>query len=126
VTLLHELRIFSPSKMGNKVVAHGREWKTVFGQLLAQFIEHNVFPTISGSIAAIAAYRCIQCADEALLRICVATMQKRTCLCLEDVPAGTLFQHMTPHFSKRRTGAKRFRCLEVATKRLYLFSLFMK
>src|SRR5690349_6371391 len=45
ITLLHELaHLLTFEKFGNRVSAHGREWKTVFGQLLAQFIEHNIFP----------------------------------------------------------------------------------
>src|SRR6478672_8773980 len=45
ITLLHELaHLLTFEKHGNNVAAHGREWKFIFGQLLAQFIEHNVFP----------------------------------------------------------------------------------
>src|SRR6476660_7535466 len=45
VTLLHELaHLLTYEKHGNKVASHGREWKAIFGQLLARFIEHKVFP----------------------------------------------------------------------------------
>src|SRR5438093_866711 len=37
ITLLHELaHLLTFEKWGHKVAAHGREWKYVFGQLLAQ------------------------------------------------------------------------------------------
>src|SRR6476620_1179794 len=45
ITLLHELaHLLTFEKFGNRVAAHGREWKVIFGQLLARFIEHKVFP----------------------------------------------------------------------------------
>src|ERR1700750_981029 len=35
ITLLHELaHLLTFEKWGNKVASHGKEWKTVFGQLL--------------------------------------------------------------------------------------------
>src|SRR5512133_2768700 len=44
ITLLHELaHLLTFEKYGNKVASHGREWKAIFGQLLARFIEHKVF-----------------------------------------------------------------------------------
>ena len=43
ITLLHELaHLLTFEKFGNRIAPHGREWKHIFGQLLAQFIEHNV------------------------------------------------------------------------------------
>jgi hypothetical protein len=64
------------------------------------------------------------CADEALLRILRRyDAKKEHALFVEDVPAGTLFQtHDGRIFQKGERVRKRFRCLEVATKRLYLFS----
>lgn len=48
ITLLHELaHLLTFEKYGNRVSAHGREWKGVFGQLLSQFLAQNVFQTIS-------------------------------------------------------------------------------
>src|SRR3954470_5626121 len=45
ITLLHELaHLLAFEKFGNRITPHGREWKQVFGELLASFIQHNVFP----------------------------------------------------------------------------------
>src|SRR5829696_8729604 len=45
ITLLHELaHLLAFENFGNRITPHGREWKNVFGKLLAQFIEHNIFP----------------------------------------------------------------------------------
>ena len=45
ITLLHELaHLLTFEKFGNRVDAHGKEWKTVFGLTLIEFIEKKIFP----------------------------------------------------------------------------------
>lgn len=127
VTLLHELaHLLTFEKWGHSVAAHGREWKMVFGQLLAQFIEHNVFPDDIRNVLLQSLHNpaASSCADEALLRSLRRYDAKAGhALFVEDVPSGALFQtHDGRVFQKGEKVRKRFRCLEVATKRLYLFS----
>ena len=44
ITLLHELaHLLTFEQYKNKVPPHGREWKTLYGRLLARFIENKVF-----------------------------------------------------------------------------------
>ncbi len=46
VTLLHELaHLLTFEQHGNKVQSHGKEWKQLFGELLAQFINSKLFPS---------------------------------------------------------------------------------
>jgi hypothetical protein len=46
ITLLHEIaHLLTFEKHGNSVMAHGNEWKTIYGYLLKQFVENKVFPT---------------------------------------------------------------------------------
>ncbi len=127
VTLLHELaHLLTFEKWGNKVAAHGREWKAVFGQLLAQFIQHNVFPDDIREVLLQSLHNpaASSCADEALLRILRKYDNKKAgTLFVEDVAAGTLFKtHDGRVFQKGEKVRKRYRCTEVATKRIYLFS----
>jgi SprT protein len=127
ITLLHELaHLLTFEKYGNKVASHGREWKAIFGQLLARFIEHKVFPddirhALMQSLHNPAAS---SCADELLLRTLKNYDDKKSHLVfVEDVNIGMLFK--TPDgrvFKKGEKIRKRFRCEEVATKRIYLFS----
>jgi hypothetical protein len=127
ITLLHELaHLLTFEKHGNKVASHGREWKAIFGQLLARFIEHKVFPddithALMQSLHNPAAS---SCADELLLRTLKNYDAKKGHLVfVEDVTVGMLFK--TPDgrvFRKGEKIRKRFRCEEVATKRIYLFS----
>src|ERR1700704_952643 len=45
ITLLHELaHLLTFEQFGNKVMAHGREWKAIYSQLLDQFLKHHIFP----------------------------------------------------------------------------------
>jgi SprT protein len=127
VTLLHELaHLLTFEKWGNRVAAHGREWKAVFGQLLAQFIEHDVFPHDIRQVLLQSLHNpaASSCADEALLRILRRYDEKKgNAFFVEDLAEGTLFQtHDGRVFQKGNKVRKRFRCVEVATKRLYLFS----
>jgi SprT protein len=127
LTLLHELaHLLTFEEFGNKVNAHGKEWKTIFGQLLAQFIQHNIFPddikrAVLKSIHNPAAS---SCSDEHLLRILKKYDEKETHLVfVESIPEGTLFKtHDGKIFKKGEKIRKRYKCVEVKTKKMYLFS----
>ena len=127
ITLLHELaHLLTFEKFGNKVQSHGKEWKFIFGQLLDQFIRHEVFPidikhallqSLQNPVAS-------SCADDVLLRV-LKTYDKRkeNVVFVENLLEGQLFKtHDGKVFKKGEKLRKRFKCIEVATKRLYLFS----
>ena len=45
ITLLHELgHLVAHEKYGNRIQAHGAEWKNEFSRILARFISKNIFP----------------------------------------------------------------------------------
>ena len=127
ITLLHELaHLLTFEKWGNRVAAHGKEWKGVFGQLLAQFIEHDVFPTDIKNVLLQSLHNpaASSCADEALLRTLRNYDElKGNSHFVETLPEGALFKtHDGRVFQKGQKMRKRFRCMELATKRMYLFS----
>src|SRR5688572_13304538 len=71
ITLLHELaHLITFEQFANKVASHGKEWKNIFGQLLAQFIMHNVFPPDikQALVQSLKNPAASSCADEVLLR----------------------------------------------------------
>ena len=127
ITLLHELaHLLTFEKFGNRVSAHGKEWKQVFGQLLAQFIQHNVFPddirkTLMQSLHDPAAS---SCADEDLMRTLRNYDQNKSNLVfVETLAEGSLFKtHDGKIFRKGEKLRKRFKCEEIKTRKLYLFS----
>ena len=72
ITLLHELaHLLTYEQYRNKVQPHGREWKTLYGQLLAQFIENKVFPADIESelLATLHNPGASSCSEEGLVRI---------------------------------------------------------
>lgn len=128
ITLLHELaHLLTFENFGNHVNAHGKEWKNIFGQLLAQFIEHNVFPADIKAVLLQSLHNpaASSCADEALLRTLKTYDEKKNDAShfVESLSEGALFQtHDGRVFQKGEKLRKRFRCVEVKTKRVYLFS----
>lgn len=127
ITLLHELaHLLTYEQYGNRVQSHGREWKQIFGRLLAQFIQKEVFPVdiknaLLNSLHNPAAS---SCADELLLRTLKKYDAKQSAqIFVEELPEGALFAtHDGRVFRKGEKLRKRYRCEEVKTKRIYLFS----
>lgn len=127
ITLLHELaHLLTFEKWGNRVASHGKEWKDVFGQLLAQFIEHDVFPADikAALLRSLHNPAASSCADEVLLRTLKNYDEKaENMFFVEDVHEGAHFRTADGRvFRKGAKMRKRFRCEEIATRRMYLFS----
>lgn len=127
ITLLHELaHLLTFEQWGNRAAAHGKEWKSLFGNLLAQFIAHGVFPADIKTVLLQSLHNpaASSCADEALLRTLKRYDAKAgTALFVESLPEGALFKtHDGRVFQKGEKLRKRYRCVEVATKRVYLFN----
>ncbi|HWJ93071.1 MAG TPA: SprT-like domain-containing protein [Flavisolibacter sp.] len=127
ITLLHELaHLLTFEKFGNRVAAHGKEWKMVFGQLLARFIEQKVFPPDINDalLQSLHDPAASSCADEVLLRVLRNYDEKPSNLVfVESIPAGGLFRTYDGKiFRKGEKIRKRFRCEEVKSKKIYLFS----
>jgi len=127
ITLLHELaHLFTYEKFKNKVAPHGKEWKHEYAMILKEFIAHKIFPedvekvllqTLKNPAAS-------SCSDEKLLRVLRNyDIKKERHYLLEQIPPGSVF-----HIAKGRSFIKgekirtRYKCLEPATKKYYLFS----
>lgn len=127
ITLLHELaHLLTFEKYGNRVQSHGREWKTLFGQLLAQFIKNEVFPADIEKelLATLHNPGASSCAEESLMRVLRRYDSKAEGqMLVEEVPAHGLFKMKDGRvFKKGEKLRKRYRCEELGTKRVYLFS----
>ncbi len=127
ITLIHELaHLLQFEQYGNKVFAHGREWKTIFGRLLAQFIQNNTFPADikAALIRSINNPAASSCADDVLLRVLKGYDERSSHLkMVEELPENSLFKTTDGRIFKRGEKIrKRFKCVEVKTKKLYLFS----
>ena len=127
ITLLHEIaHLLTFEQYGNKVQAHGKEWKMIFGQLLHQFVQHKIFPAdiekeLLQSLKNPAAS---SCAEEGLLRVLRNYDAKKSNPHLvEEIAPGTLFRIKDGRvFRKGEQLRKRFKCIEIKTGKMYLFS----
>lgn len=127
ITLLHELaHLLTFDQYGNKVAAHGREWKNNYGSILAMFIEKNIFPediekellrTLKNPGAS-------TCSEESLQRVLYRYDTKvEGHHLVEQLPDGVFFKIKDGRiFKKGKKRTKRFECIEVKTGRTYLFS----
>jgi len=127
ITLLHELaHLVAFEKFGNRILAHGKEWKSVYKNLLADFVSRKIFPADIEQ----ALYQSMQnpaassCAEESLLRVLRKyDVAKKDVQLLEELSKGSLFKTDDGRiFEKGERLRKRFRCIEKKTGLVYLFS----
>jgi SprT protein len=126
ITLIHELaHLVTFTRYGNRVQAHGKEWKTLYAVLLADFLELPVFPNdirqaINESLHDLPAS---SCADEALMRVLKKYDRDNGMVMVEQLPEGQLFDIGEGRiFQKGKKLRKRYQCVEVKTGKMYLFS----
>jgi SprT protein len=127
ITLLHELaHLLTFEQYQNRVQAHGREWKMIFGQLLQQFVLHKIFPAdieyeLLLSLKNPAAS---SCAEDGLLRVLRKyDVKGSNHLLVEELVAGAVFRIKDGRtFRKGEKLRKRFKCIEINTGKIYLFS----
>jgi SprT protein len=127
ITLLHELaHLLTFEKFGNRVQAHGREWKNSFGELLAQFIRNKVFPSDIEAelLATLHNPGASSCAEESLMRVLRKYDEGADgWMLVEEIPSHGLFKMKDGRiFRKGEKLRKRYRCQEVGTSKVYLFS----
>ena len=127
ITLLHELaHLFTYERFGHRVQSHGREWKDEFGKILAQFLSKKIFPAdIAASLLqTLKNPAASSCGDEKLLRVLRNyDLQKDGHYLVEQLPENSLFKIKDGRsFKKGPRVRTRYKCIEVATGKLYLFS----
>jgi SprT protein len=127
ITLLHEISHLTTFMIyGNRVPSHGKEWKDQFSGILKQFVGQGYLPSdvekaLRQSIQNPAAS---SCADDDLMRVLRQyDLQKENHYLIEQLPLHQLFRTKDGRIFRRGEKIrKRYRCEEVATKRMYLFS----
>ena len=127
ITLLHELaHLLTFEQFGNKVLAHGREWKTTYAKMLAQFLQHKIFPADIESelLQSLQNPAASTCAEDGLLRVLRKYDAKESHHRLvEEIALNGLFRLNDGRvFKKGEKLRKRYRCVEVRTGKVYLFS----
>jgi len=127
ITLLHELaHLLAHEKYGHRILAHGKQWKEEYGKILAEFIPKKVFPVeieklLMKSLQNPAATTCAEPHLTRALKLFDA--KKEHHFLVEELPEGSLFKIKKGGiFKKGERIRKRFKCVEVVTKKVYLFS----
>jgi SprT protein len=127
ITLLHELaHLLTFEQYQNKVMAHGPEWKTIYGGLLDQFLQHNIFPADIKTelLRSLRNPAASSCAEDSLLRVLRRyDNQQKLKRLVEELAPNALFRTSDGRvFQKGEKLRKRFKCTEVKTGKVYLFS----
>jgi predicted SprT family Zn-dependent metalloprotease len=127
ITLLHELgHLVAYEKYGNRIQAHGTEWKNEFGKILARFISKKIFPadierellkTLRNPAAS-------SCAEAPLTRALKKyDPHKPGIFLLEELPNESLFRFKNGQvYQKEKKIRTRFLCKDIVTNRQFLFS----
>lgn len=127
ITLLHELaHLLTFEQFANKVLAHGREWKMIYAQLLDQFLKHHTFPPDIEKELLISLQNpaASSCAEDGLLRVLRKYDNDGNKFQLvEEIMMHSIFRTNDGRvFQKGKKLRKRFQCKEISTGKIYLFS----
>ena len=127
VTTVHEFaHLHTWNEHKQKARPHGAEWKSNFKRMMQPFFEKDIFPPDIKH--AITSYldnpAASSCSDLNLYRsLRKYDAPKEAMLTVEKVPFKALFKIKGDRvFRKEEQLRKRFKCVEVKTKRVYLFS----
>ena len=127
ITLVHELaHLVTFEQYGNRVSAHGKEWKQVYRLLLQNFLGKQIFPADveQALLKSLHNLPASSCSDEHLMRVLRNhdhPDHKGTLV--EEIPEGSYFAIEGGRiFTKGKKLRKRYQCKELATGKLYLFS----
>jgi SprT protein len=126
ITLVHEIAHLSNfNQHKDRVKPHGEEWKMHYKILMQQFLIPDIFPP--DVISALAKYMnnpaASSCSDMNLLRVLKKYDVRQHTVLLEEVADGATFVYNEKRkFIKGEQVRKRFKCLEIPSKRAYLFN----
>ena len=128
ITLLHELgHLLCFEQFNNRVEAHGKEWKHLYGLLLADFIRRDIFPVdIKKSLKKTVFNPAATANGETALILVLRKydlVKKEGMAFVANLPDGTLFE--TEHckrFKKIKKRRIRIECVELSTGHVYSFS----
>ena len=128
ITLLHELaHLLCYESFKNRVEAHGAEWKGIYSQLLAQFIQLGVFPEdIQKALRKTLLNPAATANGETALLLVLRNyneVKKEGHAFVANLPEGTLFESLKGRIFKRGKKRRiRIECVEISTGHVYSFS----
>ncbi|HCN83476.1 MAG TPA: sprT domain-containing protein [Sphingobacteriaceae bacterium] len=127
VTTVHEFaHLLTWNEYSRKAKPHGTEWKANFKKMMRTFYEKNIFPpdvqkVIINYLENPAASSCSDINLSRILKKYDPVQQHL--MTVEKLPFNAQFSMKNGRvFRKGNVVRKRFRCIEVATERIYLFN----
>jgi len=128
ITLLHELaHLLCYEQYRNRVEAHGKEWKNIYGHLLAQFIQQGLFPDdIKKALSKTLLNPAATANGETKLLLVLRKyneVKKVGVVLVAHIAEGILFEALNGKIFRRVKKRRiRIECVEVATGQVYSFS----
>jgi hypothetical protein len=128
ITLLHELgHLLCYEQYKNRVDAHGKEWKYLYGALLADFIKLDIFPVdIKKSLKKTVLNPAATANGETALLLVLRRYdkaKKEGMAFVAHIPDGALFEtEKGKRFQKIKKRRIRIECVELSTGHVYSFS----
>jgi SprT protein len=130
ITLLHEIaHLLAFEKYGHRIQPHGQHWKEEYGNILATFMQKNIFPEEIRKVLLKILHNpgASSCADIDLTRVLrkfdTPSAKASNKLFVEELPIDSLFKTEDGRvFKKGKKRRTRFECLDVKAGKLYLFS----
>jgi SprT protein len=126
ITLIHEIgHLITFQQYGNKVNAHGREWKNAYRIVLEDFLRLKLFPpdiqqTLLKSLHNLPAS---SCSDLNLTRVLKSYDETGKMMLVEEIAEGESFKTDDGKMFKRgKQSRKRIECTEIRSGKLFLFS----
>ena len=123
-TLIHELAHWVTFKKHKRVKPHGKEWKQNFQHLMLPFLQPAIYP--SHLLPHLANYlknpKASTGADVNLTRALNEYNEKSGKSFVFELETGSFFSFNNKAFKKGAKRRTRFECIEMASKKVYLFN----
>lgn len=123
-TLIHEMAHLVTFKKHKRVKPHGKEWKQNFQHLMLPFLQPTIYP--SHLLPYLANYlknpRASTGADVNLTRALNMYNEKSEKSFIFELENGSIFSFNNKSFKKGAQRRTRFECVEMASKKVYLFN----
>ena len=124
LTLVHEIAHHVTHQKFGRVQPHGQEWKKVFQHLMLPFLQLDIYP--KEMIGYLANYlknpKASTDSDVRLSRALRGNVAEDGKMLILSLPFGTLFIFKNAVYKKGNIRRTRIECLEMKTKKVYLFN----
>lgn len=126
ITLIHEIgHLITFLQYGNRVNAHGSEWKLAYRKILEDFMQLNLFPADlhKALLKSLHNLPASSCSDVNLTRVLKNYDADKGSVLVEDISEGTRFKTADGRIFRRgKQIRKRIEGTDIQSGKLYLFS----